>query len=349
VNRRVKFLTVVVMSVVGASLVLSGDAFISRKQDAAPQVTAVTLPPRLIGWNLKGMNWQLPPQSWESPAVLSQMRSYGANGIRRHFTAEYWLNSATRAQYAQRFHNVAQWCADRGMWVIFDLYSRSAGASGNLRDTQLIWTWDTKLLVQVWQLVARELQGYGNVLLELGNEPNDVGTPNLAHREIWVTKCRAMIQAIRDVGFTGYLVIPLPEGATDGTTFLTRFDELVAVDPLKRLIIDFHHYHYWHEVGTSTSSIRAWLQQHGISQLRSQGYRVLCGEFGVKDSAVELAWYRHFLEILLADGYDMMCEAYQLGDFPQLVGDSIATGQLNTAGRLFVESMTNVVYYAPTS
>jgi hypothetical protein len=299
-----------------------------------------------MGWNLKGMNWQLPPQSWESPEVLTQIRGYGANGIRRHFTAEYWLDPGTRGQYAQRFHNVAQWSADRGMWVIFDLYSRNAGASGDLRGTQLIWTWETKLLVQVWQHVARELKGYGNVLLELGNEPNDVGTPNPAHREIWVEKCRAMIQAIRTVGFTGYLVVPLPEGATDGGTFTTRFQDLLAVDPLKRLVIDFHHYHHWHHVGSSTTSIRAWLRNHGISQLRAQGYRVLCGEFGVKGTPEEHVWYQRFLEILHAEGYDMMSEAYQLGDFPQLEGTSIETGQLNTAGRVFVEYMDNLTYYA---
>jgi hypothetical protein len=349
VNRQRQLLTVISISIMGASLMLSGYLLFQGQKAPVPLVTAFELPPRLMGWNLKGMNWQLTPQSWESPAVLTQIRSYGANGIRRHFTAEYWLDPAIRDQYAQRFHNVAQWSADRGMWVIFDLYSRTAGASGNLRGTQLIWTWETALLVQVWQLVATELRGYGNVLLELGNEPNDVGPPNPGHREIWVDKCRAMIQAIRDVGFTGYLVIPLPEAATDGGTFLTRFAELLAVDPLKRLIIDFHHYHYWHHVGTSATSIRAWLQRHGISQLRARGYRVLCGEFGVKGTTAELTWYRHFLEILLADGYDMMVEAYQLGDFSQLTGDSIATGQLNTAGRLFADSMTHLAYYARPS
>jgi hypothetical protein len=140
-------------------------------------------------------------------------------------------------------------------------------------------------------------------------------------------------------------VVPLPEGATHGGTFTTRFHELLAADPLNRLLIDFHHYHYWHHVGSSASSIRAWLDRNGISQLKDQGYRVLCGEFGVKGSAEELAWYRHLLEILWADGYDMMVEAYQLGDFPQLTGDSIATGQLNTAGHLFTEYMTDLTYY----
>jgi hypothetical protein len=345
VNRTILLLSVAAIGIVSVSVLLGGvTLFLMR--DAPPSVAAFELPPRLVGWNLKGMNWQLAPQSWESPEVLTRIRSYGANGIRRHFTAEYWLDPATRPQYAQRFHNVARWSAERGMWVIFDLYSRTAGASGNLRGTQLIWTWDTALLVEIWQRVAQELKGYGNVLLELGNEPNDVGTPNPAHRDIWVEKCRAMIQAIRAVGFTGYLVVPLPEGATEGGTFVTRFHELLAVDPLKRLVIDFHHYHYWHPVGSSTASIEAWLRRQEISQLRAMGYRVLCGEFGVKGSPEELAWFQHFLALLDAGGYDMMVEAYQLGDFPQLEGASIATGRLNPAGQLFVSYMTGLTYYA---
>jgi hypothetical protein len=344
-NRTVLILSLVSIGIVVASLFLWSYTFSPMAQNAL-DVPAFALPPRLMGWNLKGMNWQLVPQSWESPEVLTQIRSYGANGIRRHFTAEYWLDTATRDQYAQRFHNVAQWCAEQGIWVIFDLYSRTAGASGDLRETQLIWTWDTKLLVQVWQQVAIELKGYGNVLLELGNEPNDVGWPNPSHREVWVDKCRAMIQGIRSVGFTGYLVVPLPEGATDGVTFTMRFPDLLAADPLRRLIIDFHHYQYWHQVGSSITSIRTWLYNHGISQLRAQGYRVLCGEFGVKSTPAELTWYQRFLEILLADGYDLMCEAYQLGDFPQLEGASIETGHLNVAGRIFVGHMSNLAYYA---
>ena len=342
-NRIILVLTLASLGILFVSILLGSFALLTR--DPPPQVAAFDLPPRLIGWNLKGMNWQLAPQSWESPEVLTRIRSYGANGIRRHFTAEYWLNPATWTHYAHRFHNVAQWCAERGMWVIFDLYSRTAGASGNLDGTQLIWTWDTKLLVQIWQLVAQELKDYGNVLLELGNEPNDVGIPNPAHRDIWIKKCQAMIQGIRAVGFRGYLVVPLPEGATDGTTFTTRFHELQAVDPLNRLIIDFHHYHYWHNVGSSTTSIQTWLRTHGISELRAQGYRVLCGEFGVKGSSAELEWYQRFLEILVAEGYDMMSEAYQLGDFPQLDGASIETAHLNQAGRLFTQYMSHLAYY----
>jgi hypothetical protein len=346
-NRNLLVFSMISVSVVLISAFLGGFLLSQGAHVPSLSVQAYELPPRLVGWNLKGMNWQLHPQSWESPDVIAQIRGYGANGIRRHFTAEYWLDAATRNQYAQRFRNVAQWCAERGMWVIFDLYSRTAGSSGNLQGTQLIWTWDTTFLVRLWQQVALELKEYGNVLLELGNEPNDVGSPYPAHREIWVEKCKSMIRGIREVGFTGYLVVPLPEGATDGVTFVTRFVELLKVDPLQRVIIDFHHYQYWHEVGSSTTGIRAWLQNHGISQLRAQGYRVLCGEFGVKVEQSELAWYRRFLKVLIADGYDMMCEAYQLGDFPQLEGDSVATGRLNTAGRIFVDHFpSNLAYYA---
>ncbi len=73
---------------------------------------------------------------------------------------------------------------------------------------------------------------------------------------------------------------------------------------------------------------------------------MLCGEFGVKGTSTELEWYQRFLEILVAEGYDMMSEAYQLGDFPQLDGSSIETAQLNQAGRIFVRYMSHLTYYA---
>jgi aryl-phospho-beta-D-glucosidase BglC (GH1 family) len=315
--------------------------------------------PRLAGWTLKGLNWQLVPNRWETEAVISTIRQYGVNVIRRHFASAPVMEqgTATRAVYFRRWHTVADWCASHGLWVIFDLYSRFLGGEGT-DGMRWVWEMPEPAFLELWRVIAQEMKDYGNVLLELGNEPNDYGRVTPAHRALWLQRCLKAIAVIRDAGFTGYIVIPLPEGATDGRTASRYRQQVAAVDPLDRYMWDFHYYWYHHElmVGTpSDTSLRAvqgWLDRKGIRALRASGDRVLCGEFGVHrqdPDPRDLQWFRNLLTILKRDGYDMICEGFQPGqDFPQLQGNWATTDwtTLNRQGHVYVASVpSDLTYY----
>jgi hypothetical protein len=315
--------------------------------------------PRLAGWTFKGLNWQLAPNTWETEAVISTMRQYGINAIRRHFASAPLMEqgAVTRATYLRRWQTVADWCAQHGVWVIFDLYTRSLGGEGT-DGMRWVWEMPEDAFLALWQLIAQEMQRHGNVLLELGNEPNDYGRRDPAHRMRWLQRCLKAITVIREAGFTGYIVLPLPEGATDGRTARAYRQQVAATDPLDRYMWDFHYYWYHHEehVGTpndySIRAVEGWLDRKGISALRASGDRVLCGEFGVygqHTDSRDVQWFRNLLTILLRDGYDMICEAYQPGgDFPQLYGDWRTTDwtSLNIQGNVYVDALPyDITYY----
>jgi hypothetical protein len=316
--------------------------------------------PRLVGWTFKGMNWQLEPQSWESEGVIENIRQYGVNTIRRHFASAPLMEegAATRATYFSRWHNVANWCANSGMWVIFDFYTRDLGGNQGTYGMKWVWEMPETDFLELWRVIAREMKDHGNVLLELGNEPNDYGMDYPEHRDIWMQRCIKAIEVIRQEGFQGYIVIPLPEVATWAPPALAYRNQIVDADPLGRFMWDFHYYWYHQEyqVGTpddySLSDVQGWLDQKSISDLRALGDRVLCGEFGVHGQdydARDMQWFQNLLTILKRDGYDMICEAYQPGtDFPQLSGDWGTTDwqTLNAQGNVYVDALPiDMSYY----
>jgi hypothetical protein len=138
--------------------------------------------PQLTGWVLKGLNWQLTPPAWETEAVISMMREHGANAIRRHFSSEPILeaNETTRTAYFERWHNVATWAAQQGMWVIYDFYGRSIGGK-DADGMRWVWEMPEADFLAMWRMIAQEMRRHGNVLLELGNEPNDFGVTDPSH------------------------------------------------------------------------------------------------------------------------------------------------------------------------
>ena len=143
-----------------------------------------------------------------------------------------------------------------------------------------VWQMPEDAFLAMWRLIAREMQGHGNVLLELGNEPDDFGVTDPSHRDIWLQRCIKAIAVIREEGFHGYIVIPLPESATWAHPVFAYRQQVVDADPLDRFMWDFHYYWYHHEYQTGSpedytlDAVQGWLDMKGISALR--GYSLYC-------------------------------------------------------------------------
>jgi hypothetical protein len=325
--------------------------------------------PQLAGWVLKGLNWQFTPPVWETEAVIATMREHGANALRRHFASAPLMeaNASTRAAYFERWHNVATWAEQNGMWVIYDFYGRSVGG----RDADgMRWVWEMpeEDFLAMWRMIAQEMRrmiaqamrSHANVLLEVGNFLMIRRPPRSTHRDIWMQRCIKAITVMRDAGFTGYIVIPIPEAATWAHPVYPYRQQVLDADPLDRFMWDFHYYWYHHEyqVGTpddvSLASVEDWLDRRGISGLLAAGDRVLCGEFGVHGQRYDprdFQWFQNLLTILNRDGYDRIAEAYQPNyNFPQLLGTDETTDwrTLNTQGQTYVAAFPlNLSYYTP--
>lgn len=309
--------------------------------------------PRLAGWVLKGLNWYDTPPIWETEAVIQSMRTYGVNAIRRHFASAplMELGAVAREEYFSRWHNVADWCAQNGMWVIYDFYGRSIGVGKSSEGMRWVWEMPEAEFLAMWRMIAQEMRGHGNVLLELGNEPNDFGVTDPSHRDIWMQRCIKAIEIMREEGFQGYIVIPLPECATWAHPVFPYRQQVIDADPLDRFMWDFHYYWYHHEyqVGSpddyTLADVQDWLDRRGISALLALGDRVIVGEFGVKGQhydSRDLQWFQNLLTILNRDGYDRICEAYQPNhNFPQLTGDDDTSDwrTLNTQGNIYVSAL----------
>jgi hypothetical protein len=123
------------------------------------------------------------------------------------------------------------------MWVIYDFYGRNVGG----RDADgMRWVWEMpeEDFLAMWQMIAQEMRSHGNVLLELGNEPNDFGETDPTHRDIWMQRCIKAITVMREAGFTGYIVIPIPECATWAHPVYPYRQQVLDADPLDRFMWD---------------------------------------------------------------------------------------------------------------
>jgi hypothetical protein len=317
-------------------------------------------PDLIFGWDFKGMNWQLTAQSQENQTTFSNMRNHGVNLIRRHFSTSPLMEegSGNRTTYLNRMKTNLTWAAARGMWVMFDFYERPIkSGSGGLAAMYWQWEMPESQFLAMWDLLATELGSYGNAILELGNEPNDRQNTEPEHRDIWMQRCIKAIPRMRNLGYTGYIVIPFPEVATHGHTGVKYRDQVRSADPLNKYMWDFHYYWYWQEsqAGSpndySISAIRSWLSRNGISNLRQAGDRVLCGEFGTKGQNPDTRdrqWFENMMTVMKADGYDMCGQSFQPGgDFPMLTGNWGTTNwnTLNSTGNYFKNNRPSVLEY----
>jgi hypothetical protein len=288
------------------------------------------LPDRLYGADFKGLNWRTSDYVWERDNTYTIMRdTYKFNLIRRHFAGEPVYNNDEN--YMSRLERCASLARDRGMWVIFDLYSWNLGTDASIRRQQEHnWdpndsTWGDARWNQLWTNMGNRFKGYGNVILELGNEPDDYNNTGwtAAMYERQRARYAATITLLRGLGFANYIGIP---GTGYGTT-LSNWPSRVASLGDSLLLFDIHYYIEYQGGGTAQSSIRSYMNARGCDDLMALGYRVLVGEFGVKgredqQTETQRVWFRNFLFVQRDDGYDTCFQSFQPGtDFPGIQGD----------------------------
>lgn len=342
------------------TLLIVGSVVVGHPWSRSHAESTVPEVPQLAGWVLKGLNWDYTPPVWETESVIQSMREHGVNAIRRHFASAPLMEQGAinRTEYFRRWHTVATWCAENGMWVIYDFYGRFIGKGKSSEGMRWVWEMPEADFLELWRVIAREMKAHGNVLLQLGNEPNDVGETDPSHRDIWLQRCVKAIEIIRQEGFHGYIIIPIPEAASWAWPVFPYRQQVDDADPLDRYMWSFHYYWYHHEyqVGSpddyTLEAIQGWLDVKGITALRDTGDRVICTESGVQGQNYDprdLQWFQNLQIIFNRDNYDRICEAYQPDyNFPQLAGTKETTDwyTLNTQGNAYVAALPpDLSYY----
>jgi hypothetical protein len=300
---------------------------LDRDRDEVEYVSA--LPDRLYGWDFKGLNWRLSDYVWERDGTYQIMRDYGVNMIRRHFAGEPVYSNIT--SYMNRITRTAEEAAERGMYVIFDLFSWDDGTDSAIRRQQEHnWdpndsTWGDARWNQLWTNIGNLVKDYDNVILELGNEPDDYNNTGwtAAMYERQRARYAATITLLRNLGFNGPIGIP---GTAYGTTLSNWVSRASSLND-SNIIFDIHYYQEYQGGSGTESGIRTYMNNRGCDDLLNAGYRVMVGEFGVKgsennQSSTQRTWFQNFLKVQRDDGYDSCFQSFQPGtDFPGIQGD----------------------------
>jgi hypothetical protein len=257
--------------------------------------------------------------------------------IRRHFAGGPVRTGNT--SYRARMERCADLAAERGMWVIFDLFSYDLGSASDIRSQQgHNWDpndpagrWGDANWNAIWTNMGTWFKDNGNVALELGNEPDDYDNTGWtsAMYERQRARYAATIALLRGLGFTNPIVIP---GTGFGTT-LSNWPSRAASLNDTNIMFDIHRYWWWQvrtsadPNATSVSDVRSALNARGCDDLLNAGYRVLVGEFGVhggessQDSRGR-TWFQSMLRVQESDGYDTCFQSFQPGnDFPGIQGN----------------------------
>lgn len=161
-------------------------------------------------------------------AELDAMKNWGVNVVRCHFSVELWKydvgpNSGhpaspyCRISAREAMKRLAQFAAEKGMYVIYDAYTVKCYWSGCDQDplpfppyqtspnaSQVIGSVED--FVDFWRSVAREFKNYPNVIFEIWNEPcNKQSVSNKTHEEAfmdWMNAWNLCVAAIREEGAT---------------------------------------------------------------------------------------------------------------------------------------------------
>jgi len=160
------------------------------------------------------MNWG----GWDPATVqanLDAMASWGINVVRLHTCAEWWLNNYQG--YRNNMKDLIQWAGERGIYVIYDIYSISHLYSGwgdreflpyppytDFHDN--IQPWTKQDFVDFWASVANELKTYPNVLFEIWNEPYPT-SGDKAVRDEFFDVVQDCIDAIRLDGSSAICIV----------------------------------------------------------------------------------------------------------------------------------------------
>jgi aryl-phospho-beta-D-glucosidase BglC (GH1 family) len=160
-------------------------------------------------------------------AELDAMKSWGINVIRCHFSIELWKydigpNSGhpaspyCRISAREAMKRLAQFAAEKGMYVIYDPYTVRCYYTGADQDLLPFPPYQKSTnasdlianvteFVDFWRSVASELKSYPNVIFEIWNEPGNTGSSNRTNEEAfmdWMNAWNLCVDAIRDEGAT---------------------------------------------------------------------------------------------------------------------------------------------------
>ncbi|MEM2704709.1 MAG: cellulase family glycosylhydrolase, partial [Candidatus Bathyarchaeia archaeon] len=120
----------------------------------------------------------------------------------------------------EALRRVAQFAAEKGIYVIFGGYSVRSYWSGADQDALPFPPYQKSVnaseiiaskeeFAEWWGMLAREFKNYPNVIFELWNEPHNTATANKTNDEAfadWVNATQQCINAIRAAGFTGLII-----------------------------------------------------------------------------------------------------------------------------------------------
>lgn len=164
-------------------------------------------------------------------AELDIMKSWGVNVVDFHISIELTKydigpNSGHPASpycsisAMEALRRVAQFAAEKGIYVIFGGYSVRSYWSGADQDALPFPPYQKSVnaseiiaskeeFAEWWGMLAREFKNYPNVIFELWNEPHNTATANKTNDEAfadWVNATQQCINAIRAAGFTGLII-----------------------------------------------------------------------------------------------------------------------------------------------
>jgi len=164
-------------------------------------------------------------------AELDAMKSWGVNVVDFHISVELTKydigpNSGHPASpycsisAMEALHRVAQFAAERGMYVIFGGYSVRCYYSGAAQDrlpfppyaesanaSEVIASKEE--FAEWWRMMASEFKDYPNVIFEIWNECGNSKISNRTDEEAfqdWLDATQQCITAIREAGFNGLIM-----------------------------------------------------------------------------------------------------------------------------------------------
>jgi len=144
-------------------------------------------------------------------AELNAIKSWGCNMIRVMGALEYWVYNM--GNNIQMLKDLANLCAARGMYLLYDHWSVRGWGDGSSQDPLPYPPYQTstnanavvpseQAYINIMASEAANFTGYPNVILGLWNEPNGSSGGNVTD---WMNVAQQCITAMRATGFSGII------------------------------------------------------------------------------------------------------------------------------------------------
>jgi hypothetical protein len=259
-------------------------------------------------WNPEGGGYLSGLGVWDPDAVkynLDGMKSWGCNVLRLHTRIAWWIDDTSN--YRQHIKDTITWAGERGIYVIFEPYSISTGASTPLPwapyatdQSDVAYMPNSAAFIDYWTSVANELNGFPNVIFEIYNEPHS------APINEFFTVAQSWIYAVRATGANQLVIVQWDYGiwANLGFPWETppdkcRYDGPTMDwvyyhplnDPLGNIVYSFHNYRgdFHNTVPETEPRVNVWEYDDIKTALQSCWVEyvlnvlnkpVICGEIG---------------------------------------------------------------------